>query len=159
MTALDVISLTDAKNWLNIDLSDTSQDVHITRLIKTAIAWVEKYTDYALYERDVVIPLLSCNYGIATYPISITGVVNGAVDQEYTTQQKSLEVKVLCSTWNGSSVNVTIGYADVTDIPQPLIDGAYKWITYLFQNKDIYEMVLPYDVQVLINQYRRSATL
>lgn len=158
MDELSVISLEQAKIHLVV-LNDSFYDAQITGIIKTAIGMVEQYTDYRLYERDVTIPLVSCKQDITLFPITISGVVNGSTAQTYTTLQRSLSIVVECSTWCNSVVNASVGYADVDLIPHQLIGACYKIITYLFENKDAYEATIPYDVQIMINQLRRSATI
>jgi len=147
MDALDVISLDEAKYSLVVDYPDKDGD--ITRYIKTAVAIVERYTNYALYQRAVTYTLPLCgNMEIYDYPISF--------DEGNTTYDRVLSV--VLSGQSGAKSDATIGYADVADIPSPLIDACYKIITYLSENRDIYEENLPSDVQGLINSYRRSAT-
>lgn len=158
MDALDVISLEQAQNHLVV-LNDTFYDAEITGIIKTAISMVEQYTDYQLYQRDIIIPMVSCKQDITLYPITITGVVNGSTAQTYRTIQRTLSVVVECSTWCNSVINATVGYDDIIKIPHQLIGACYKIITYLFENKDAYEATIPYDIQCMINQLRRSATI
>lgn len=158
MDELSVISLEQAKNHLVV-LNDAFYDAQITGIIKTAVGMVEQYTDYRLYQRDVTIPMVNCNQDIALFPISITGVINGSTAQTYSTYQRTLSISVECSNWRNSVINTTVGYDDVTKIPHPLIGACYKIITYLFENKDAYEATIPYDVQSMINQFRRSATI
>lgn len=158
MDELSVISLADAKDHLVV-LNDDFYDKQITGIIKIAVGMVEQYTDYRLYQRDVVIPMVNCRQDIALFPITISGVVNGSTAQVYKTLQRTLSIEVECSTWRNSVINASVGYSDVTQIPHPLIGACYKLITYLFENKDAYEATIPYDVQVMINQLRRSATI
>lgn len=158
MTALDVISLEQAKNHLVV-LNDNFYDAQITGIIKTAVGIVEQYTDYRLYQRDITIPLVGCRQEITQFPITISGVVNGTTPQAYKTYQKTLSIIVECYTWCNSVVNATVGYDYAANIPQPLIGACYKIITYLFENKDSYEATIPYDVQCMINQFRRSASI
>jgi hypothetical protein len=154
MDALDVISLQQAKDYLVVE--DNFYDADITRLVSTAVEWVEKYTDHMLYERDIEIPLTSCEQDIYTYPITINSVEKASVSQTYTTVQKALRIVVKCQTWNGSIVGATVGY--VTNPPAPLVGAAYKLLTYLFENKDTYGATIPYDIQLLINQHRRGSS-
>lgn len=158
MDQLSVISLAQAKNHLVV-LNDTFYDAQITGIIKTAVGMVEQYTDYRLYERTVTIPLVSCKQDIALYPITITGVVKDSTAQTYKVVRRTLSIIVECSTWCDSVVNATVGYDEDADIPQPLIGACYKIITYLFENKDAYEATIPYDVQCMINQWRRSCSI
>lgn len=158
MDALSVISLEQAKNHLVV-LNDNFYDAQITGIIKTAVGMIEQYTDYRLYEREVVIPMVNCKQDITLFPITISGVVNGSTAQVYKTIQRTLSIVVECSTWPNSVINASVGYDDITQIPQPLIGACYKIITYLFENKDCYDATIPYDVQCMINQLRRSATI
>lgn len=159
MDELDVISLDDAKDHLVVDLTDIYYDKQITGLIKTAIALVEQYTGYRLYERDETINMLSYCENITTYPITINNVIQNEIEQLYIVRFSSLSINVECQSWCNSIINVTVGYSDPTLIPHPLISASYKMITYLFENKDAYSTTLPMDVQLMINQFRRSASI
>lgn len=148
MTALDIISLEQAKEFLVVDFDD--RDAEITRHIKSAIGYVEKYTNYMLYERAITYTIQGCSLEIYDYPL----MVSTQVDRVY--------VNVLSTTYYGKSGTVltaTVGYTNVDLVPEQLIEAAYKILTYLFENKDIYTAGLPWDVQMLLNQYRRSATI
>jgi Na+/serine symporter len=158
MDELSVISLDQAKNHLVV-LNDSFYDAQITGIIKTAVGMVEQYTDYRLYQRDVVIPMVNCRHDIALFPITISGVDNDGNAQAYKAYQRTLSIVVDCPTWYNSVINTSVGYEDVTKIPYPLIGACYKIITYLFENKDCYDATIPYDVQVIINQLRRSPTI
>lgn len=149
MNALDVISLDSAKKWLQIHEGDDYDDVHIQRLIKTAVNWVEQYTSYRLYQRLETITAIAYDTYLAQYPIEIS-----AVTADYTVTNEPTKVKI--SAPIGTSITLLVGYDDVTDIPSPLVDGCYKLITYLYQNRDAYSYPMPTDIQMLINQYRRA---
>lgn len=158
MDALDVISLNAAKNHLVV-LNDDFYDAQITGIIKTAVAMVEKYTDYRLYERIETIALISHKTDITLFPISVTSVLNGSTAEAYRQIPRSLSILIECFNWCGTILTANVGYTDVSLIPQPLIGACYKLITYLFENKDAYSAEIPYDVQLMINMYRRSATI
>lgn len=149
MDALDVISLADAKEYLRVDYTD--QDGVITRNIKSAISLIEQYTDVYLYERERTYALLGCSLEIYDSPLVWTGI-----SPEKTKQQA---MSVIVYGKSGDTFAANIGYSDKADIPQNLLDACYKLITYLFENRDSYSVSLPLDVQMLVNQYRRSATI
>jgi hypothetical protein len=156
----DVIALADAKVWLSVD--DTYNDNDISRLINTAVAWIEQYTCYRLYPRDEVINTTSCKTYIPYYPINTTNILNFdgspyVSANLYTYVPQNLSLLVNCPSM--STIQLNTGYADPTQIPQPLIDGALKLITYLYENRDSYGTVLPIDIQLLVNSYRRSPTI
>lgn len=158
MDALDVISLDDAKAYL-VMTGISDRDTEITRLIKTAIALVEKYTDHYLYEREITIDLTCSHTNITKYPFELVSVKRDTDDLTYNIYQKVLSINLVCYDWKDGVITANVGYDDVTDIPQPLVSAAYKIITYLFENKDAYTAELPLDIQMMINQYRRSATI
>ena len=158
MDALDVITLLDAKKELVVDATYTDRDAEITRLIQTAVAWVEQYTCYKLYERVETFIAYGWYTELPYYPIEVTGVVHdGEAYPNYT--EKQLPLGLWVGAPNQSVITANVGYTSAALIPQPLISACYKIITYLFENKDAYSIGLPVDVQVLINQYRRSATV
>jgi len=149
MDALDFISLAEAKYALVVDYPDKDGD--ITRYIKTSVALVERITNYALYQRANTYTIPSCGYlEIYDYPLNLT------------TTGLTFQYNVLSTTIRGESgLNVVgeIGYVSSADVPSPLKDACMKIITYLFENRDVYEADLPFDVQLLLNPYKRSATI
>lgn len=147
MTALDVITLAQAKEFLVIDFPD--RDAEITRHIKSAIGIVERYTNHMMYQRDKTYSMISCSLEIYDYPINLSGI------------SKPVHYNVLSATVRGKegdSFTVPVGYAS-GEVPEQLVDASYKIITYLAENKDVYEANLPADVQCMINQLRRSCTI
>ena len=146
--ALSVISLEQAKEFLVVDFDD--RDAEITRHIKSAIGYIEKYTNVMMYNRAVEYVLTGCLLEIYDAPISF-------VTTGLKTHQNVLSVTVHGKV--NDVVDATIGFTDITDVPQDLIEAAYKLITYLFENKDIYTAGLPWDIQMLVNKWRRSATI
>ena len=149
MNALDVISLEDAKKNLVVDFPD--RDDEITRHIKSAVSIIEQYTDVYLYERPVTYTLQGCSLEIYDSPLVWTGTVPEHLHDR--------AMSVIVHGKKGDVFTANVGYSDVDDIPQNLVDACYKIITYLFENKDIYSVSLPLDVQMLVNQFRRSATV
>lgn len=160
-TALDVITLQQAKDWLVVDFDD--QDENIERNIKTAIAWVEKYTCHLLYKRAITIPVTSSRTAIAFYPLADVALKNTA-DETLAAMitEGATKTYVYYSGYCGlgqNKITANAGYETIDLIPAPLLDACYKLITYLYENRDAYSSTLPVDIQLLINQYRRSATI
>lgn len=147
MTALDVISLQSAKDYLRVDYSD--DDAIITRLIYTAVDRIEQYTHYMLYKRSTTYAMHKNSIEIYDFPITI--------DTDHKFSQNVLSITVYGCI--GDNVHASIGYGAGGNIPQPLISACYKLIAYLYENRDVYNVTLPLDVQMLVNQYRRSATI
>lgn len=146
-SALDVITLEQAKEFLVVDFPD--RDAEITRHIKSAISYVEKYTNVMTYSRPREYTLTGCSIEIYDAPISF--VTTGL-------RLKQEVLSVIVSGKSGDVVEATVGYTDLTEIPPDLISAALILITYLYENKGLYPAELPWDIQILINQLRRSAT-
>lgn len=160
-TALDVITLAQAKDWLVVDFED--QDGQIERNIRTAVAWVEKYTCHLLYQREITIPVTSSKTAIAFYPLEdIVLKDKDGVTLTSMISEGALKTYVVYSGYCGigqNKITVNAGYASIDLIPAPLLDACYKLITYLYENRDAYSSTLPVDIQLLINQFRRSPTI
>lgn len=155
MDALDVISLAEAKAYLAVDFGDN--DEQIKGLIHSAVALVEKYTGYALYNRDVTYNSFTCTKAISTYPIELTGVTYDGAATAYKTRQGTLTLYV--DSRAGATISANIGYTEKTDIPAPLIAAALKTIVSLYEYREVYATSLPVDVQLMLNPYRRNATI
>src|SRR5690606_17084160 len=144
--------LEDAKDWLSVE-----DDNHVSRLIKSAVDWVERYTGYRMYVRPETFRTDGCGSTLVSgYPVEVVSVVDkngvGVNFCEVDTPSGTV-VKY----GNGAyMITVNVGYRDVNKIPSPLIDAAYKIMTYLHENRDMYPVGLPTDVQFLLNKYRRT---
>lgn len=163
MIATDVISLDAAKNHLVV-LNDDFYDAQITGLINSAIAFVEQYTQYRLYQRNVTYPINGCSADICDFPLTIQSVTNADTTPftGYQTRVTPLRSYVFIPAYNWNqpqlTINALIGYLNVSDIPGPLLSAAYKTLTYLFENKDLYGETIPSDLQLLLNPYRRGSS-
>lgn len=147
MGPLDVITLEQAKEFLAVDFPD--RDDEITRDIKSAISYVERYTNVMMYERDKSYTMTGCSLEIYDAPIELA-------DPELKTRLNVLSVTVFGK--SGDVVDAAVGYSDVADVPDDLVSAAYIMISYLFENKGLYPAELPWDIQMLMNPFRRSAT-
>jgi len=151
----NVISLEAVKNMLAVDFCDDDEQIGL--LIDTAVSMVEKYTDHILYYREQVWYSSLKETAISLYPIiDITATYNNeptAIGIRY----GSLTTYVSCQC--GSKITANVGYVDNSFIPSPLISACYKIIAYLYENRINYTATLPTDVQILLNQWRRSATI
>lgn len=150
MSALDVISLADAKAFLVVDFND--RDAEITRHIKSAVSLIEKYTNVYLYQRLKTFTLLGESIEIYDYPIVF-------IDAEIRKRQMVLSVIVYGKC--GDEVETGVGYLlGIAKEEEPiLIEACYKLITYFYENRDAYGASIPTDIQCMINQRRRSATI
>lgn len=160
MDALDVLSLQSVKDNLAIDYPD--YDARISSLIKTAVSWVETYTGWYLYQRDITVYSTAWETNVSAYPVVLGQVKDNKGDvlnPQPLPKYKSLSFSICCPPQ--CSIILTVGFdvSTLDQIPETLIEAAQKLIVYLFENKDMYGTSLPTDIQILLNQYRRSATI
>lgn len=129
MAYLDIIPLADAKIYLRIDDDLTEDDAQITRMIKGALEYVEKWTNYILFARDKEYRLIDGCVKVYDYPI------NSEVTSDLESENKTLYTNYTLGTSN-DLITLNVGYADVNDIPQSLIEVAYEIIELMYYEKE-----------------------
>lgn len=150
MNALDIISVAQAKRWLS-----APDEADLERLIESAINFVEVYTGHTLIEKEVVKQIPCNGYALRAYPMTIVSVKNGNGDTvAYQTQQGVYNTYIFAP--RGTYVTMNTGYETLAEIPGMLVEVAYKMLTYLYENRDIYTAQLPMDFQIMVNKYRRN---
>lgn len=148
-SAADIISVPSAQLWLS-----ASETTDLERLIKGAVDFVEEYVGQKLFPRTEQVILPFCGFSIKAYPMTIVSVTNGeAVGIAYTSIVTVNGTKIYAP--SQSLVNLNVGYG-VGQAPPMLVEAAYKMLTYLYENRDIYVASLPLDIQFQINKYRRN---
>lgn len=150
MTALDVISLANAKEFLVVDFND--RDAEIIRHIKSAVSLIETYTSIFLYQRAKTYTLTEHHIEIYDAPLLLltTGLK---------TKQQVLSVIVYGNCNDEVEAVVGYGLGEAEPAEPVLIEACYKLITYFYENRDAYGATIPTDIQCMINQRRRSATI
>lgn len=128
----DVISLERAKLYLKVDASQTETDDEITSMINSSLSFIEKRTNHIFKTRNKIY-YKDCNLVEKTtvydYPINNPegdGFISGIV---YKTN------KAIVPTVDGF-VTLNIGYSDVDDIPNELIDSALQLIKVWFYESE-----------------------
>ena len=146
MPYTDIISLSDAKDYLGVD--DTSRDTEITRMIKSALTYMEKRTNHLLLAVDK--DYIYTDGCVRVYDYPINTVVEG------------VEVKTGYSIYTEANSDITsitlnVGYETVTDIPDDLTEAAYIMLKFFFFEQDKLEEKgrVPLVVQEIINEYKR----
>lgn len=152
MAALDIITVEDAKNWLS-----TEDETALPRLIASAVNWVELYTGHKLYPRTETVYVTRIRDTVITgYPaiiVSVLDVLGEPVPYKVLSTPKGLTVEY---GYTAHSITVNAGYQTPGEIPPLLVEAAYKLLVYLYENRDMYPVNMPMDVQFMINKYRRS---
>lgn len=185
MTALDVVTLQEAKDFLRTDFAD--DDALITGLINSAVGLVEQTTNYRLYQRNEVIYMTGkfC-YVAYQYPLNSASVVNQD-SADTTVWSPKLHYETLriiigwaqgfwyWDAWESFFTNYTytlhssrtttfiltldVGYTDTTQIPTDLITAIKQIISFTYENRDMTKLDLPSNITLLLANYRRFATL
>ncbi len=146
----DVISLERAKLYLKIDDGQTITDDEITSMINSSLSFIEKRTNHIFKTRDKVYYkdcALVQQVKVYDYPIDNTVT-------DLNIQYRPLYAIV--PTVN-DVVTLTIGYDNVDDIPNELIDAALQIIKVWFYESEKQEntSLIPLSVLQAIDVNRR----
>ena len=154
MAYLDIIPLADAKIYLRIDDTLTEDDAQITRMIKSALSYVENETRHILYARNKDYRLIDGCVRIYDYPFNSYVTPDEADYSEV--ENKTLHTNYTYGSSNGL-ITLNVGYTDVADIPTELIDIAYEIIDIYYYGKESGKTTA--DLSQLnkdaLNQYKR----
>lgn len=146
----DVISLERAKLYLKIDDDQTVTDDEITSMINSSLSFIEKRTNHIFKTRDKVYYkdcALVQQVKVYDYPIDNTETELDIVYRP---------LYAIVPTVN-DVVTLTIGYTDVDDIPNELIDSALQIIKVWFyeSEKQVNTTLIPLSVMQAIDVNRR----
>lgn len=182
----DVLSLAKAKAYCKIDYPD--DDDLITALIAAAVTTVENYTEYRLYQRPEIIYMTNNFYGYEAFqfPINAASVVSqdSMNTNVYTVQFQYQTLRTLLfwgqgflyyDNWVEFFTNYTykisvkpqtfiltldVGYTDPPNMcPQSLITAVKQLVVYYYDNRDLDGFIMPSNVGLMLNPYRRFATI
>jgi hypothetical protein len=150
MAYIDVLPLATVKEYLRIDDTLTDDDVQLTRMIGSALSYIEKWTNIYVYSRtkSYYTPTNGC-IRVYDYPIN-------TLDSSFTTVE--VEDKGLYKTYSPTTSDYTlsldIGYSDPADVPQELIDVALEIIDLMYYKNSAAKDISPLSIDVL-NQNKR----
>ena len=162
MAYLDVISLAQAKIELRVDDALTDDDTSITRMIETALRFVENYTNYYVTATDKSYPISASGEGcfrLYDYPVNSTQVVDSDLNPissvEY--DHKGLYTVITPGAFP-ATVLVNVGFTDPANVPPGLIDVALEILGLLYYGpetgKTVQKDLSPMSWATL-NQYKR----
>jgi len=133
MAYTDVISLSEAKNYLRIDDTLTEDDNAIIRMINASLRYVEKYTDVLVFARDVDYLVKEGLLKLYQFPIN----TDLTTLTDYTVERKGIFVNICANNTDTVDLTLNVGYTDPADIPQELLEVAYELIDlYYYGEKD-----------------------
>jgi len=146
----DVISLERAKLYLKVDELQTVTDDEITSMINSSLSFIEKRTNHIFKTRNKVYYMdcaLVQSVKVYDYPIDNT-------ETEFDIVYRP--TYAIVPTVN-NMVTLTIGYTNVEDIPNELIDAALQVIKVWFyeSEKQVNTTLIPLSVMEAIDVNRR----
>lgn len=147
----DIISLADAKIYLRIDDTLTEDDSQITRMIKGALSFVEKYTNYIFFPRDKDYRLIDGCVRIYDFPI------NSEITNDLEVENKTI-YNIYSKGTENDLITLNVGYTDPVEIPQELIEVAYVIIKNMYYEKESNKSMLEsLDSlsKITLDQYKR----
>jgi len=166
MNYLDVLPLADVKLYLRIDDDQNETDAEITSMIKSAMRYVENHTGHIFYARSKTYDLRYDYIRVYDYPInSVTkGLDNDGADvtltykSNYTYTDKTNYTLYESIASNAVKIVLNVGYTDVEDIPDELIDLTKVIIKTMFfesESDRTFHENLPQWANLMLEQHRR----
>lgn len=150
MAYTDVISLADAKAYLGID--DTSRDAEITRMIKSALVFVEQHSNHIMQSVNKKYYYLDDVARVYDYPITAVVFPSPDTTTAYTYAGYSEYVD---SNTSNTYIELTVGYASASDIPAPLVEAGYMILEHLFNQKETGNSQIPMAALQMIAAHKR----
>lgn len=153
MAYTDIISLSEAKNYLRIDINNTSDDTQITMMINASLRYVEKYTNHILFARSKDFLLIDGCVRVYDFPINS---VTSPTDNEQTVKPT---YTIFETDTSETTLVLNVGYSSVSDIPSELIEFAYYMISLYYnegkEGQDTADVKIPEWAKSSIDHYRR----
>jgi len=162
MAYTDIISLSDAKDYLGVD--DTSRDVEINRMIGSALRYVEEHSHHILFARSKTYRL-SGRDSVRVYDYPINSVTKG-IDKDGADVALTFETNYDVAEYRGYidyygidsdavSLVLNVGYTDPTEIPESLIEAGYMVLEHLYNQKETGNSKLPMAAVELMRTHSR----
>ncbi len=149
----DIISLAQAKIYLRIDDTQNETDAEITSMINGALKFIEKQTNHIMFAREFVYQVDSC---INIYDHPIISITTPSDADDYERTDKST-YSIFDINTEATSITMQIGYAELADVPEDLIQSAYQILKvwYYEAEKQSNSTMLPMSVKEVIDSNRR----
>lgn len=125
---IDIISLAQAKLYLKIDALQTETDAEITSMINSSLSFIEKRTGHIFKTRNKTYYSCALVNSVIVYDYPIDNDIT-LYDIQYR------QTNAIVPTVNGSVI-LTLGYSDIDDIPNELIDAALQLIKVWFYESE-----------------------
>lgn len=145
MAYTDVISLEYAKDYLGID--DTSRDTEITRMITSALKYLEKRTNIIMDVKDKEYILTNGCVRVYDYPIN---TLDSSLDSTVTRKKKSLYSIYSDSNLDNDTITLNVGSSEVDS---DLVEAGYMVLEHFFEEGE--RTAIPKAVEDIIGTHRR----
>lgn len=144
----DVISLNDAKIYLGVD--DASRNDEITRIIGSALSWLEKKTNIIVIDGDRSYRLKDGCVRVYDFPIN-------TLEADLASTQ-SVEVYSTYSVYTDTNtenktITLDVGHGTLTSVPNEWIECGYALIECLFEGGKLSD--LPDTIKMMVNSLKR----
>jgi hypothetical protein len=171
-----IATLTEFKNYLQVDVDDATKNTFYTDLLTRAQAEIEKYIDYPIEQSTVTLEIHNCSRIIIPNQIPITtlvvkyiaeyGVDASDVTLTQYTDYFNYDTYIVFESYNNPDDRRRIklsyvgGYASAL-VPQPLIDAVIQYAAYKLNLNRPLEPKIEIDTRILkeikeiINPYRK----
>jgi len=146
---LTVITLDDAKLHLRVD--HTASDAEITRMISSALSFLERRTNIIVYDRQQTYYYLNSCVNVYDGPI------NTVVSSTSHTQSDFGSYSRFTDYSGAKSIDLTVGHLLPANVPAEIIDAALEMIDYWYYKNDgrANTMLIPESVQQVIDTIKR----
>jgi hypothetical protein len=127
MAYIDVLTLDETKNYLNVDDTLTLDDSMLTQMINTALRYVEKRTNVLVYARDK-------EYVVMDY---FRRVYDSPINSLISPTDATIEIRQNYSNYNTTSIDDTVltlnvGHVLPTDVPDLFRQFALQYVKYMY---------------------------
>ncbi|MEM6814902.1 MAG: head-tail connector protein [Bacteroidota bacterium] len=145
MSYTSVITLASAKEYLGVD--DTSRDTEISRMITSALSFLEKRTNIHVKTKDKTYYFMDGCVRVYDFPIN--------TETPTEVESETSELSTLYSTNNSDvkSITLNIGHTDITQIDPDWIEAGYSIIAHLYYGKSLKDV--PDTIMDFININKR----
>ena len=143
MAYIDVLPLADVKTYLRVDDSLTEDNAGITRMINTALSFIERETNILVYQRNVTYKAV--NGCVRVYDTPIDSVVTPADYDD----DKTKDFTTYSEYFYGSDtvdITLNVGYVLPADVPEELKQIALEMVDLMYykneknvKEKDIFD--------------------
>ena len=131
MAYTDILPLDEAKSYLRVDHTDS--DAEITRMISTALRYIEEQTGYILEDTAKTYRLEDGLARVYDHPIN---TLPDALDSTVTVYERDAYSIYEDTDGANEEIELNVGYVDPLDVPDWIKDVALEMIDYWYYKND-----------------------